>query len=237
MSYAALLALQVLINSFNSQGSPDWVEVVNNSQEEVNFNDYLVRDVTGNKIQKEVFIPPLGNCVFDFSNRLNNTGDVIFLYKGEEQIDCVLYEDGNGGECEKVASGSADPKPPSVCYSPTPPPTPKPTDTPTPTPTRSPTPTPTPTKSATPKPTAIPTKKSTATPKPTEAASPAPVPLSDATSTPQVMGLESESNRDANSSTNVPPVAIAMLAGGAAFMGLAGVSFWRARYNSSTAQS
>ena len=225
MSYAALLVLQIIINSFNSQGSPDWVEVVNNSQEEVNFNAYLVQDVVGNKIQKEVFIPPLGNCVFDFSNRLNNTGDVIFLYKGEEQIDCVLYGDGDEGSCERTTA-SVENKPDSSCYSPTPTPepTPEPTEPPTPSPT------PAPTKSPTPKPTASPTKKPSPSPSPTPSPSTTetPVSLAEATSTPTVLSVTDESpDSDKSSSAGPHPAAIIMIVAGIALSGFGIISLLR----------
>jgi len=108
-------------------------------------------------------------------------------------------------------------------------PTPSPTPTPTPARTVSPSPTPTPS----PAKTATPTPKPTRTPSPTPAVTASSTPMAqlrgEATSTPTVLGLEDEAQGESSSSVPIP--AIGLIAGGVVFMGLAGVSIWRARYN------
>lgn len=222
------VAAQVTINSFNFEGSPDWVEVVNNENYEVNFGDYSITDVAGNQIKKELFIPSRGNCVFDFSNRLNNDGDTIFLRKGEELVDCVAYGDSAGGHCERVGT-STENKPVSGCYSPTPPPTSEPTPTPTKTPTASPTPSLSPTKSATPTPTAS-TKATLASASilPTQSPFKTPIPPLEVTSAPTVLGLESENSNKGESATyGLPPIALIMIASGVGFFGFGIISLLR----------
>ena len=94
MSYAALLALQVLINSFNSQGNPDWVEIKNDESEEVEITNYVIRDTASSDVYKweKTFITSGSSCAIDGSNRLNNTGDAIYLLTTDgEHKDWVLY--------------------------------------------------------------------------------------------------------------------------------------------------
>jgi hypothetical protein len=138
---------QLKIGRFYSPTTSDWLEIVNKTQEEINFADYLITDVSGNKLAKNVIIPTNGNCVFDYSNRLNKAGDTIFLKKGDTQIDCVKYGDAAGGVCSNSREPESDAtKPDHNCFEPTPKPiqTSPPTSTPSPTevPTQNPTPSP-----------------------------------------------------------------------------------------------
>lgn len=126
-------------------------------------------------------------------------------------------------------------------------PTPSATPSPSPSPTASPSPTPTPTKSPSPSPTPTPTKKVSAsmgggtTPTPTSKATATPqgtpteeqiASLGDATSPPKILGT-ADSEGGGNQSTR-PIIALFMIGGGIAFVGIAGVSFLRTRYNQST---
>lgn len=166
--FPSKILAQVSIGKFYHLGSPDWVEIVNNTEDNINFSEYLILDVAGNRIDEEIIIPANGNCVFDYSNKLNKAGDTIFLQKSGEQIDCVKYLDGASGQCDDIKDPEvSEEKPTSNCFVPTP----KPTDTPTPkpTPTAKPTSTPKPTikPTATPRPTVILTSKPISTLSPT----------------------------------------------------------------------
>lgn len=121
----ALIIFTLTIGKFSSSTSNDWVEVVNQSSEQVSFSEYQIQDLKENKIQKNIFIPPNGNCVFDFQNRLNNGGDIIFLKKGDSQIDCVKYGEPESGECANTRSSEpSEAMPNANCFQSTPTPAP-----------------------------------------------------------------------------------------------------------------
>lgn len=153
---------QVVINEFlsNPSSGPDWVEIYNTSDQEVNLHGWILDDegTTTNMFEiNEATISAHGFASFDVGNRLNNGGDTIFLLNVESQkIDSHHYgqleddtcegrapDGGSWGNCSFCTKGS-----PNDCSLPTPTPTHTPTPTPTPvsssdsTPTSTPTPTP-----------------------------------------------------------------------------------------------
>jgi hypothetical protein len=162
------------VNEFSSSGSSDWVEIYNDSDAEVSLSDYRLRDSSAsNKLDLIGTISAKSFAAFEWSDRLNNSGDAIRLLKknDESQIEDAITYGGLDGKvidapavgqfaARKIDAGSefalfasdsrgstnttASPLPNSTA---TPTETPKPTLTskPTPTPTKVPTPTKTPT--------------------------------------------------------------------------------------------
>ena len=138
--FPAILKAQITIGKFYSPTNSDWLEIINNSEENIDFKEYLITDIANNKLTKDVKIPPHGNCVLDFSNRLNKSGDTIFLSKDGNQIDCVKYGDASAGECSNSREPESDTtKPDYNCFEPTPKPVQTSPSTSTPSPTEAPT--------------------------------------------------------------------------------------------------
>ncbi|OGH08251.1 MAG: hypothetical protein A2171_02165 [Candidatus Levybacteria bacterium RBG_13_35_9] len=172
------------INELSSGTSDsDWVEIYNSDSAPVDLSLYILRDGTDtNKIDLSGNIEANGFAVFDWSNKLNNSGDTIRLILNSDSstIDTVSYGDSGGiiapqdtqtaGRTPDGSSGifllssstkGSSNNSSSIVPTATQTPTEAPTPTKTPTPTKSPTPTPT----IKPTSTSVPTK--TPTPKPT----------------------------------------------------------------------
>lgn len=186
---------QVVINEFSSaagsSSDPDWVEIYNSGSESIDLSLYRLRDDTEtNKKDLEGTLNPGGFAVFEWSNKLNNSGDIIklLLISSETNfIDQVAYGDlGNdipapttGQSAGRYPDGSATwsifsssskgitNNAQSPVFTPTPTPTDEPTPTEVPIPTKTPTPTsvPSATKTPTPKPTTKIVNTPTSTPK------------------------------------------------------------------------
>ncbi len=147
-----------LINEFSSNTSPDWIEIYNSGNETVDLSLYRIRDLTANnKLDLSGSLEPGGFAAFDWSNKLNNSGDLIklVLSSDESVIDQVTYGDqgglvspnsnqtggrdqDGGGEWvlfESSSKGSSN-NSSTVYVPPTPTPTPLPTPTKTPKPTK-----------------------------------------------------------------------------------------------------
>lgn len=185
----------LFINEFSSDtegtiADPDWVELYNSGPESVDLSLYRLRDsTTTNKLDLSAVLEPNSFRAFDWSNKLNKSGDIIklLLISNESNlIDQVSYGD-SGIDVNVPASGQSAgrktdgesalivfsfPSKESSNNSSTPAPSPTNTPTPTFTPTPSPKPTSTPKPTATPKPTSTP--KPTATPKPLPTEKPGP---------------------------------------------------------------
>jgi hypothetical protein len=178
----------VVINEFSSSDTSDWIEIYNNSQNEILLSGWTIKDTASTSIYEfsAEKISANNSCYLTASNRLNNSGDRIQLFNGTTEENCVSYGTGNGSFCGNATS--ADITAPSsgqtgmrvpdggqwqisqsatkstiLCSDLAP--TPTPTSTPTPIPTSTPKPTSAPTATATPKPTNTPAP--TSTPKPT----------------------------------------------------------------------
>lgn len=97
---------QVVINEFNSASSDDWVELFNNSSEQIDLSGYLLIDgsESGNTKTLSCTLASKGFLVIDWSNKLNNSGDIIKLKNGDTVIDCIAYGDGAGQLCEGKTS-------------------------------------------------------------------------------------------------------------------------------------
>lgn len=174
---------QVVINEFSSASSTDdWIEIYNlqTASEMADLSLYKLEDKAGNTKALSGSLAPGGFKAFDWSNRLNNSGDIIRLIRisSEEILEEIYYGD-QGGICTPSATQSIGRLPDGTgdfvrfnsatrestnnesVQAPCPTPTPIPTPTPFPTPTPTPKPTPTPTTK--PEPTPTPTKKPTPT--------------------------------------------------------------------------
>jgi hypothetical protein len=103
--FSSNIYAQVVINEFSSSSSNnDWIELHNNSDNEINLKGYVIDDTASSDVKdfsEDLFMPAQAYCVFDVGNRLNKNGDVIRLLKGETQKDCVDYGDGNKDKCGK----------------------------------------------------------------------------------------------------------------------------------------
>lgn len=167
---ATPLHAQVVINEFSSGSSDDWVELFNTSTASANLNGLTIKDADSYEKDLAGEISGRGFTTIELSNRLNNDGDIVKLFKTGEtnSVDQVAY--GNkGGICAATNSQSigrsSDGAGNTVLFStgsknssnnsavqancPAPTPTPNPTASPNPTP--SPSPTPKSSASATPK--------------------------------------------------------------------------------------
>lgn len=189
------------INEFSSGTSDsDWMEIYNSGSDSVDLSLYRVRDNTAtNKIDLDGIIDAGGFKVFEWSNKLNNSGDIIKLVT--ESDESIIDQIGYGSEGSLIAPqgsetagrisdgssswailSSSTKGSSNNTSTPVPTATPIPIDIPTPTNSPTPTKTPTPIKTPTPtpKPTSTPTPTqpfSTSTKTPTK--SPAPTPESD----------------------------------------------------------
>jgi len=231
----------VVIGNFYSQESDsDWIEIKNVGDAEVDIAGYQIGDTASKPVhewKEKTVIPASGSCVVDAGNgrnRLNNKGDTIYLRDSlGDQIDCVLYGNGNNGVCENVREPVGPDKPDSNCFSPTPEPTPTPTPSPTPTPTKTPAPSPTPTvkaaaiasanpsppaKTSSPKPIAI-GKTNSPSPKPTNSSKPEVKALST-----EQENIERESESNGAGPSFIPFVFIFL---GLALMGGASYPLWK----------
>lgn len=176
----------LFINEFSSYpsdssdpGWPDWVEIYNSGSESVDLSLYRLRDNTAtNKLDLSGNLGPGNFISFDWSNKLNKSGDIIklLLISSESIVDQVGYGDQGSDISAPGVDQSAGRKTDGenlwvVFNNPTKGNSnnssiPLPTFTSTPTPSFSPTPTLKPT--STPKPTATPTKSPTSKPAPTD---------------------------------------------------------------------
>lgn len=157
------------INEFSSGTGSDWVEIYNDSDTEVPLSLYRLRDNTStNKLDLNGILSGKGFIIFEWSDRLNNTGDIIKIVKIDDESveeDKVIYGNLEGRIVDapsasqfaaRVSDGggawalftSSTKGATNVNATPAPTSTPMPTETPKPTPSA--TKTPTPGKQATP---------------------------------------------------------------------------------------
>ncbi|WKZ26055.1 MAG: lamin tail domain-containing protein [bacterium] len=182
--YPKYVFSQVVINEFSPSTDPEWVELYNESSNQIDLGGYLLEDGNSNSkddILLSGVIEPLGYIVFQRSEGwLNNGGDTIKLYNNQlpqviiDQYTYTAVDSNkvyarvpNGSENWQITSvitqGLQNPDPTPI-PTPTATSTPQPTSQPTTAPTPTPTPKPTPTKTSTPKPT--PTEESEETNEP-----------------------------------------------------------------------
>lgn len=229
---------QVVINEVSSNTNPDWVELTNTATESAQLSLYKLQDEAGNEKDLEGELSSGGFISIDWSDRLNNSGDIVKVIRLSDGIviNSLTYGD-EGGICAPTSSQSIGRSPDGntnlVLFSsntknatnnssqiscPTPTPTATPTSTPTPTPTKTPTPTPKPTKSPTPKPTSTPTSTPEVLAEETEVPftpRPTPTPILEATASAQTR--------------NFPIAAAGLIIVGIVFISLAALPFLKNR--------
>lgn len=106
--FPKIVSAQIVINEIGPLSSPDWVEIYNFSPESVDLTGYILRDSSvTNEFSLSGELGPGGFVVFDWSNRLNNSGDIVKLVsKADSQvIEEVPYGD-KGGVCLPTEFGS-----------------------------------------------------------------------------------------------------------------------------------
>jgi hypothetical protein len=103
---ADIIKAQIVINEFSSETSPDWIELYNNSDQNVNLNGWVIKDTaitSVEEITENIIIPANGFCIRQVGTRLNKSGDRILLLDKTVQKDCVSYGDGNKVFCSLQA--------------------------------------------------------------------------------------------------------------------------------------
>lgn len=177
-------ASSIVLNEIMPHPSPgnDWVELYNPTADSIDLTRWTLTDSTSTMKTLSGSITANGFITFDLSNRLNNSGDSIYLKDSTgNEIDNYSYNsdpglnqsigrspDGNNWTILTSSSkGSTNGEP-----------APTPTSTPTPTPTPIPAPSKTPAPSPTPKKTANPTQSTTQSPTSTPHSTPTPTPRS-----------------------------------------------------------
>lgn len=256
--YPSKTFAQVVINELSTGGSSDWVEIGLVATESADLSSYKLVDKSGNEKELSGNLTPSNYMSFDWSNRLDNTGDVVKLVSkaNGNQIDSISYgnEGGvcspnnnesigrvdNGNVIERFSSPTRDATNQGATLNPCPTPSPEPTatatSTPTTTPTASPTKTPTvkptiaPTKTPTLRPSATPTEEpeETATPEPTQESES----LVNATETPTPQGIVAGAS---TSKKGISPIANIFIYSGAGLMGIGGIGLYikhKKQYNS-----
>lgn len=87
-----------VINEFSSSTSDDWIEIYNPDAFPIDLSIYRIRDSTeNNNLDLSGSLAPLSLIAFEWSNKLNNGGDIIKLVQISDNstVDLVTY--GNQG--------------------------------------------------------------------------------------------------------------------------------------------
>ncbi len=88
----------LILYKFSSDNGPDWVEIVNNSEDNIDTSSYHIKDESSEVASLSCNLKPGGHYLIDCGNRLNKAGDVIYLIRElEVASDCVAY--GPGKSC------------------------------------------------------------------------------------------------------------------------------------------
>ncbi len=86
------------INEFSSSTSDDWIEIYNPDSIAIDLSNFKIRDSTeNNKLDLSGILTPQSFIIFDWANKLNNSGDIIRLVQVSDNltVDQVAY--GNQG--------------------------------------------------------------------------------------------------------------------------------------------
>lgn len=210
----------------------------NNSE---NWIAYVSKPDPGFIKSKFLFCEPVDDaCSFSVAMKFNHD-DPDYDGPGSYEVKLRRYtgnSNDKSGETEALDI-SLNVATPAPTPSPSPSPTPTPTESPTPDPTKTPTPTPKATKKVSTSmggsltPTPAPTTKSTNNSQSTSTPTSSSVALAgEATSAPAILGTM-DPPEGSGDGVRVPPVALIMMGAGLVFVGIAGVSFWKSRYNES----
>lgn len=183
-----------VINEFSSSTSDDWLEIYNPDATPADLSLYRIRDSTeNNKLDLSGSLMPQGFIVFEWSNKLNNAGDIIklVLISDNSSIDQITY--GNQGglivpEVNQSAGRISDGAPNWTVFS-----SPSKGSSNNSSPAFTP---PTPTPSKTPTPTKTPPTPKTATNPPTKIPTPTKIVSIASTSTVSVIPTRTSSNKE-----------------------------------------
>jgi len=100
-----VIAPPVLVNEFlaNPSTGDEWIELYNPTGEDISLDGWTIEDGAGNSLGdlSGKTLPANGYLVFNFSNKLNNKGDIIYLNTSTAIVDKVAYgnwDDGNIGD-------------------------------------------------------------------------------------------------------------------------------------------
>ncbi|MEA1943803.1 MAG: Ig-like domain-containing protein, partial [Euryarchaeota archaeon] len=103
-------ALNVVINEFVSKSNPEWIELYNPTGSDVSLDGWTIEDGAGNSLASlsGETLPVNGYLVFDFSNKLNDGGDIIYLNTSTTTVDKVAYGDWDDGNVDDNAPKPED---------------------------------------------------------------------------------------------------------------------------------
>lgn len=107
---AALFINEFVSNTAGTTADPDWVEVYNGGPDSVDLSLYRLRDAASNPKDLSGIINSGGFAAFDWSNRLNNTGDAVRLVLISDEttlVDQVGYGDAGTDVAAPLAGQSA----------------------------------------------------------------------------------------------------------------------------------
>lgn len=104
----------VLITDFSSNSDPEWIQLTNNTDQDINLEDWFFKDEKDNIRDINICLSPNSNeTIFYNGGWLNNTGgDIIFLYDvNQNLIDTLSYS---------IGISSVSPQNNNTCVIPTP---------------------------------------------------------------------------------------------------------------------
>ncbi|MBI2086496.1 lamin tail domain-containing protein [Candidatus Daviesbacteria bacterium] len=173
----SVFANSVILNELMPHPSPgsDWIEIYNPTESDIDLSNWILVDSTSTMKTLSGSITVNGFIVFDVTNRLNNSGDSIFLkdangttidnysYNTDPGINISFGRSPDGGGWNILVNSSKGSN--NGESAPTPAPSPTPSPSPTPNPSPSPLSTLTPSPSPANSPSASKSKTSIATPK------------------------------------------------------------------------
>ncbi len=244
------ISAQIRINEFSSAGSSDWIELYNESEEEVNLAGFVLEDNKAHKKDLEGQIAAKGFIVISWSN-LNQDVDSVILVDTDGNTEEIKYGTDSlrapltGQSAGRTIDGAGEwviftnPSEGSsniggtVFQTPTPTPTHAPTPTKTPTPTNMPTPNKEPTATKIPTVTkSMPTKTLITTQESEEKTSSEPALLgtSDINESSRIIGKEKNENDSevkTLGATDSSVSGFAMIGGSVLLLSACGILLWR----------
>ena len=107
-----VMAPPVLVNEFlaNPSAGDEWIELYNPTGEDISLDGWTIEDGAGNSLGdlSGKTLPANGYLVFNFSNKLNNNGDIIYLNISTAIVDKVAYGNWNDGNIGDNAPAPGD---------------------------------------------------------------------------------------------------------------------------------
>lgn len=155
-----LASLDIKITDYSSGSETEWIQITNNTENEIILENWVIRDENDNSNNKDSIV--LGGCISPHLSKvithnkgwLNDSSDTIYLYNdAKELIDKYIYNSEKKSDPPSSSNTCIFVPTPTVTATPTSTPTTVPTSTKTPSPTL----TSTPTSTVSPTPTSTPT--------------------------------------------------------------------------------